>query len=50
MNEDLLNLLDNYKDVIIMATKWRRGDITAEVAMEQITYILTDVAVSNKGE
>jgi hypothetical protein len=50
MSEEVMKILRNYIEVTKMAVSWREGKIPAGLAMEQISYILTDVAPLNSEE
>lgn len=43
-------LLRNYVEIAKMVVSWREGNMTAEVCLEQISYIITQPVVDSNGK
>lgn len=43
-------LLQHYVQIAEMVVSWRQGNMTAEVCLEQISYIITQPVVDSNGK
>lgn len=43
-------LLQHYVEIAEMVVSWRQGNMTAEVCLEQISYIITQPVVDSNGK